>query len=186
MYGAISHKQETSIDVSLLYTIRSVQISPYSTEFSQFSAVRVRNVDRTVYLKAIPLDQFHNSMRAENSFGIALHLYESPDWLLEEVRPIIEPADATIFLIIALLALNHSIHLLEFVAHQIAFRTKCCCKNSVENSDDIHLLTGTLLEVPSNLNYSYFRGLHAKWGLGIATRSSIFMYNAGYVPPDII
>jgi len=115
---------DTALELELTYVLRETEGDGDASQYGHYVKILTESSSQ---LHSIPQEQYaadFNASKAGPSFTI--NLKEAPYWLSEREKRILGGTEAIVFLMLALLAVNHAIHLLTELILILYSWTKSC------------------------------------------------------------
>lgn len=135
------------MDITLTYVVRESKV--HVTEPVISSYVNILS-ESTSKLRSDRFWYYYNNYNRTQGPSLVLRLSESVFYIHQSEEQILDSTEAIVFFILALLALNHGVHLLESLIRAVYHHTKCC-RAKVKNATRKHQYR-RLNELSSDLN----------------------------------
>lgn len=118
---------ESSVALSVSYSLRHAITSPFRADAKSAAYATLRKLSNSNRLNAVNATSYYTINSLAEGWSLSISLTETPTWLKQSVEPILQPQETLMFLILALLALTHTLHLFEYIT--ILVFPKCRCQS---------------------------------------------------------
>lgn len=135
------------MDISLTYVVRQSEVHVKEPQISSYVNILSESTSK---LRSDRYWFYYNNYNRTQGPQLVLRLSESVFYIEQSEEQILDSTEAIVFFILALLALNHGVHLLESFIRAIYHHSKCC-RTKVKNATRKHQYR-RLNEIASSIN----------------------------------